>query len=123
MPFYHGTHRWLLPLILKHGLGGLIVAKNYGDAENGVYLAEHPVYCVGVLLEAYSLFGRPESHPPTELAGMCVIVIDDSRIDRLKLRPDPEMRRPDIWIYDGVVDVTNQPIISVEDALRCCSED
>ncbi len=44
---------------------------------------------------------------------MRVIVIDDSRVPRRLLGADPDIPRDGIWLYRGVIDVRNMPIVPV----------
>jgi hypothetical protein len=92
-------------------------AEQNWDCDPGVYLAGHPSLSIFVMLQHYVEQGDPDSVPKNELADMCVIVIDDSRVTASKLGPDPEIDRPDVWLYEGVIDVTNMPVLDVDQAM------
>lgn len=118
MPFYHGTFRENLASIRRLGLRAG-VTKAFDGVPDGVYLAENPLYSLCVLLEHYTTFGDPKSVPAERLKDFCVIVVDDARINRANLRPDPNV--PDVqgmWLYDGVIDITSLPILSVNDIVN-----
>jgi hypothetical protein len=126
--FYHATRRECLPSILREGLRP-DVEKRWANSERGVYLAQDPVYALGVIFQelGFSFFeDRVECDPTRSFYGsdasphkvmqsFCVIVIDSSRVDEKRLRTDPDVVTS--WVYDGVVDVTSMPILSVEEAL------
>lgn len=117
MPFYHATWRKHLPSIQKHGLGGAAPDRQNFPVEAGVYLANEPVVALSILLEAYIETGEDLSlSPPEALAGMCVLVIDDSRVNVTLLDIDPNIERRDLThLYRGVIDVTGLPVLSVDD--------
>ena len=113
MPYYHATFRKHIPSILKHGLGGRVTEQNWDGCEPGVYLAAEPEVCIFVMLDQYYQFGHPDSVPRDHLAEIVVIVIDDSRVQPAKLGPDPLIKRRDVWLYDGVIDVTSMPVVDL----------
>lgn len=114
MPYYHATFRKHLPSILKHGLGGRLIEQNWDGCDPGVYLAALPELCVIVMADQYCQFGDPDSVPRDHFAEIIIIVVDDSRVQSNKLGPDPLINRDDVWLYDGVIDVTNMPVIDWE---------
>lgn len=119
MPFYHATWRKHLPSIHKHGLGGALPDRQNFPVEAGVYLANEPVVAVSILLEAYMEIGdQLDMSPPEALAAMCVIVIDDSRVNVFKLDVDPNIERQDLThLYRGIIDVNGLPVLSVDDII------
>lgn len=42
---------------------------------------------------------------------------DDARVNPAKLRPDPQVDHPGIWLYDGTIDVTNAVVVPIDDLL------
>lgn len=116
MPYFHGTRRTRIESILTHGLGWNGAEQNW-DCDKGVYLAAHPALSVFVMLDHYVQAGDPNSVPKNELEDMCIIVIDDGRVDASKLDADPMIDRKDVWLYRGMIDVSNMPVISVEQAM------
>jgi len=117
MPYYHATWRRHLPSIRRHGLGGAAPAFRNFDVEEGVYLAFDPAVAVSILLEAYAENGdRMDMSPREALESMCVLVIDDSRVDPRLVSADPNVERDGVTaLYRGVVDVSALPVLSVED--------
>jgi hypothetical protein len=117
MPFYHATWRKHLPSIQKHGLGGALPDRQNFPVEKGVYLANEPVVALSILLEAYIDSGDElDLSPPEAMAAMCVLVIDDSRINSSLLDIDPNIERRDLThLYRGIIDITGLPIVSVDD--------
>lgn len=115
MPFYHATYLERLPSILKLGLRPGH-ERNFPDAEPGVYLTTEPAIAIMMLIDHYLEAGDTEITPPQQLERIRVIVIDDSRVDPARLRGDPqapEGYHDTIMIYDGIVDVTNMPVLPV----------
>ena len=55
--------------------------------------------------------------PKLEVASWIIIVVDDVRVNRAKLRPDPQVDHPEIWLYDGIIDVTNAVVVPIDDLL------
>ena len=54
--------------------------------------------------------------PREALEALCVLVIDDSRIDPRLVSADPNVERDGVTaLYRGVVDVSALPVLSVED--------
>lgn len=117
MPFYHATWRKHLPSIQKYGLGGAAPDRQNFPVESGVYLANEPVVAISILLEAYIETGDELGlTPPEALAAMCVLVIDDSRVNVAMLDIDPNIERRDLThLYRGIIDVTGLPVLSVDD--------
>lgn len=117
MPYYHATWRHNLESIRKNGLGGAAPDRRNFSVEDGVYLARDPAVAVSVLVEAYAESGDGMGMRPSEaLEAMCVLVVDDSRIDPRLMDVDPNMERRDLTVlYRGVVDVSALPVLSVED--------
>lgn len=115
MPFFHGTRRVLLPSIMRHGLGGVDIGPNVEDCVRGVYLASDPRLCLAILLGQTMALMDETSSPREELASWVVIVIDDTRINRQRLRADPHVDSwHGSWLYDGVIDVTNAPLLDID---------
>ncbi|TLX16598.1 hypothetical protein [Rhizobium sp. MHM7A] len=117
MPFYHATWRKHLPSIQKYGLGGAAPDRQNFPVEAGVYLANEPIVAISILLEAYIETGDELGlTPPEALAAMCVLVIDDSRVNVAMLDSDPNIERRDLThLYRGIIDVTGLPVLSVDD--------
>lgn len=117
MPFYHGTYRENLPSIARLGLRPGVVKAFPGTAD-GVYLSESATLCVYFLLEHYAEFGDPDSKPGERLNDFCVIVIDDARVDRSRLHPDPNVPESvkGVWLYSGVIDIAAMPVLTIEQA-------
>ena len=125
MPYFHATFKEHIPSILKHGLGGKIIKQNWEGCDPGVYLSSEPGACIFVMADQYAQFGDPDSVPREHFANIVLIVIDDTRIQPVKLKSDPLIDRKDVWLYKGVVDVTNMPIIpfSILEAEYCSPND
>jgi hypothetical protein len=87
--------------------------------EAGVYLSTDPAVAISMMIEAYVLNGEDWGmSPPEALEAMCVIVVDDSRIDQRMIDVDPNVERRDMTIfYRGVIDVAALPILSVNDVI------
>jgi len=117
MPYYHATWRKHLSSIQKYGLGGAAPDRQNFPVEVGVYLANEPMIALSILLEAYIESGDELGlSPPEALAVMCVLVIDDSRVNIAMLDPDPNIERRDLThLYRGIIDVTGLPVLSVDD--------
>lgn len=117
MPFYHATWRKHLPSIQKHGLGGAAPDRQNFPVEAGVYLANEPVVALSIMLEAYIENGEDSGlSPPEALAAMCILVIDDSRVNPALLDVDPNIERRDLtYLYRGVIDVNGLPVVSVDE--------
>ncbi len=73
--------------------------------------------CVSVMLEHYLAFGETDSVPSEHLDEICVIVIDDARVRPELLGPDPQVSRPDSFVFRGSIDVSGMPVLGVEEAL------
>lgn len=117
MPFYHATWRKHLPSIQKHGLGGAAPDRQNFPVEAGVYLSNEPVVALSIMLEAYIENGEDSGlSPPEALAAMCILVIDDSRVNPALLDVDPNIERRDLtYLYRGVIDVNGLPVVSVDE--------
>lgn len=120
MPYYHATWRRHLPSIRKNGLGGAMPDRQNFPVEAGVYLAHDPAVAVSMLIEAYMESEDGMGLPPSEaVQAMCVLVIDDSRVDGRLVDVDPNIERSDMTIlYRGVIDVIALPVLSVEEILN-----
>jgi hypothetical protein len=115
MPFYHATTLDRIESIQKHGLGGLAAAgQMFPGCESGVYLAAEALFALGFLIEKYIEGGFGRGSPAEMLKLFVVIVVDDARIDRTRLRQDPNIAMAGFWIYDGVVDVNAMPVVSAD---------
>lgn len=119
MPYFHATWRDNLPSIQKHGLGGAVSGRRNFDCIEGVYLAAEPAVALSMLIEAYMMKGESwDVSPPDAVEGMCVIVVDDSRIDTARIEADPNV---DVigqtFLYRGKIDVTSLPVLNVDDVL------
>jgi hypothetical protein len=114
MTFYHATYRHRLDSIRRHGLTPTVADPNFPGAEPGVYLASDPMIPVAFLLE-HSIENANEKDNPSQIVeNFVVIVIDDSRLDKRKLGPDPQLSEQEgLWCYRGVIDVTNMPILDI----------
>lgn len=117
MPFFHATLRRHLPSINRHGLGARGHGQNWPGCAAGAYLSTHPAVCIAVMLEHYIQFGEAGSVPSEHLKEICILVIDDSRVEVSRLAQDPQSERSDSLIYAGVIDVAGMPVIDVETAL------
>ena len=117
MPFYHATWRKHLPSIQKHGLGGAAPDRQNFPVEAGVYLANEPVVALSIMLEAYIENGEDSGlSPPEAVAAVCILVIDDSRVNPALLDVDPNIERRDLThLYRGVIDITGLPVVSADD--------
>lgn len=111
MPYYHGTRRHNLPLIRKHGLGGIDPGPISAACERGVYLSSDPMLSVAVLTQQFFETATDEVSPAEWLASWVFLLIDDARIDRRKLVPDPHFGGTGSWLYSGVIDITNAPVL------------
>ena len=119
MPYYHATWRRHLSSIRKHGLGGAMPDMQNFPVERGVYLSTDAAVAVMMVIEAYMMNGDDWGMtPPEALAAMCVIVVDDSRIDQRMVDVDPNVERRDMTIlYRGVIDIAALPVLSVGDVI------
>ncbi|AOG03325.1 hypothetical protein BSY19_4805 (plasmid) [Bosea sp. RAC05] len=75
------------------------------------------------MIEHYIQFGEPGSVPAEHLKEICILVIDDSRVDADRLAQDPQAERKDSLIYAGVIDVAGMPVIDIEAALAFEAEE
>jgi hypothetical protein len=118
MPYYHATFRDRLPSILKHGLGWPGAEPNWPGVDRGVYLAEAPEVAVFVMFDWMMQMMDESVSPKDFIESLVVILIDDTRVRRQDLGPDPEIaRRDDVWLYRGVIDVRNQPVLELDQVL------
>lgn len=122
MPYYHSTTVDRLASIARYGLGGVDTGPRSEACARGVYLAEDPRTAVAIALMHYLNTGAATGEAPAAaLAAVRVLVVDDTRLDRRRLRPDPQVRTwPGAWLYDGVVDVTSAPVLTVDAVLAGC---
>lgn len=111
MPYFHATFRESLASIQLNGLGGRGHASNWPDIERGVYLASTPALAMLVMVDHYLEFGDPQSVPRDYFERMVIIIIDDARVDRSRLTPDPLLTEQGGWLYKGVIDVASMPAI------------
>lgn len=112
MPFYHATFKKNLPSILRHGLGAPgRCESNWPGIEGGVYLSELPAVSLLVMLEQYFHFGDPTSVPREHFADVVVFVIDDARVEKSRLVPDPLITNHPVHRYLGTIDVASMPVI------------
>lgn len=114
MPFFHATFRKHVPSILRHGLGAQAGEPNWPGIEPGVYLSELPAVSLLVMVEQYCRFGDPGSVPRDHFENVVVFVIDDSRVDRSKLVPDPLIENHPVHRFLGIIDVTAMPVVPFE---------
>lgn len=116
MPYYHATRRHLLESIIRYGLGGFVIERNFPESEPGVYLSDEPLLAVGMLIDRFIDVANPDSNPRLELDSWVVIVIDDARVNPQRLLPDPQLDTLDgFWLYDGVIDVRNAVVVAATD--------
>lgn len=125
MPFYHATWVESLKEIQREGLRPVpIERKNYPDAPQGVYLACDPLVAISFLIEALIERSdlRSSVSPADDLARVRILVIDDARVDRSKLKIDPVIEKPEIaYLYSGTIDVSGSVVLDVsqvQDAFR-----
>lgn len=123
MPFFHATFKKHLPSILKNGLGGQGSQPNWPDIDGGVYLSELPAISLLVMVEQYCNFGDPESVPRDHFAEIVVIIVDDARVDRARLAPDPHITEHPVFRYLGVLDVSGMPIVPFEEMSDYAQQD
>ncbi len=117
MPYYHATQRDRLPSILKRGLGWSGAEPNWPGIERGVYLAEKPEHAVFIAIDWFMQAAADDASPAQYLDNLVLILIDDTRVARAQLGPDPDISRDGIWLYRGVIDVRNMPILETTDVL------
>lgn len=119
MPYFHATWRRHLPSIRKHGLGGAMPDMQNFPVERGVYLSTDAAIAFGMMIEAYVLNGEAWGMSPLEaLEAMCVIVVDDSRIDQRMIDVDPNVERRDVtMLYRGVIDVAALAVVFANDVI------
>jgi hypothetical protein len=98
-------------------LGGAAPDRQNFLVDAGVYLANEPVVALSILLEAYIENGDDLGFsPPEASAAMCILVIDDSRVNVAILNADPNIERRGLThLYRGIIDVSGLPILSVDD--------
>ena len=115
MPYFHGTRRSQLASILRHGLGGVDTGANAEECVRGVYLASDPRICVAILFGQFMALADETTSPRDEVESFVVIVVDDARIDLRKLEADPQVATwRGAWLYRGVIDITNAPLLDVD---------
>jgi hypothetical protein len=87
--------------------------------ERGVYLSTDPAVAISMLIEAYMMNGDEwEMAPPEALEAICVLVVDDTRIDRRLVDVDPNIERRDMTIlYRGVIDIAALPVLSLDEII------
>lgn len=115
MPYYHATRRSRLREILREGLHGR--AEQNFECERGVYLSTEPIIAVGFLLEKFLESEDPAKKPSEEIEDFVIIVIDDSRVNKKKLKPDPnveEMWQEYLFLHQDDIDVNGMPLLDVE---------
>ena len=117
MPYFHATRDRLIPSIRQHGLGGALVEQNFPGCLPGVYLADSPEMALMFLLEAVTDGTNRAITPKDEISTWVVIVVDDARVNPGKLRLDPQVELPGIWLYDGIIDVRNAVVVQVDNLL------
>jgi hypothetical protein len=107
MPLYHATYKSRIDSILKYGLGGMVLERNFPEAEMGTYLCDNPVIALGFLIEHYVDSGNREITPDQMVKSFRVIVIDDTRFDQRKLRQDPQIDHHEVglWVTDEIIDI------------------
>lgn len=113
MTYYHATTADRMPSILANGLGGVGADARWPGVDRGVYLAEVAEHAVFVLLDWFRQAASDDASPREFVKAMRVIVIDDSRVPRALLGADPDIPRDGIWLYRGVIDVRNMPVLPV----------
>nr|WP_250807834.1 hypothetical protein [Neorhizobium tomejilense] len=120
MPYFHATWRRHLPSIRLHGLGGAAPDRQNFPVESGVYLATDPSVALSILIEGYiDHMGNSELAPPDAVEEMCVLVIDDTRIDARLVDIDPNIERRDLTaLYRGTIDVACLPVLAVADVIQ-----
>jgi hypothetical protein len=119
MPYYHATWRRHLQSIRSNGLGGALPDRRNFSVADGVYLAVDPFVAISMLIEACAEGGEGATMaPPEALDAMCIIVVDDARVDQRLVHIDPNIERRDLTIlYRGVIDVSALPVLSVDDVV------
>jgi hypothetical protein len=87
--------------------------------ERGVYLSTDPAVAISMLIEAYMKNGDEwKMAPPEALEAICVLVVDDTRIDRRLVDVDPNIERRDMTVlYRGVIDVAALPVLSLDEII------
>ncbi|PZQ94662.1 MAG: hypothetical protein DI533_21665 [Cereibacter sphaeroides] len=124
MPFFHATFKKNVPSILRHGLGAPGRGQsNWPGIDEGVYLSEVAAVSLMVMVEQYCRFGDADSVPREHFADVVVFVIDDARVDKSRLRPDPLITNHPVHRYLGIIDVTSMPVIPFDQlASDVCKE-
>lgn len=118
MPFFHATWRDNLPSIMSKGLGAADPIERNFDCVPGTYLSEEAWIALGFLVEAFMEKADADCNPSEMVKQMAVIVVDDSRVERSRLRSDPNIdRHVGTWLYDGIIDVRGMPVLSVDDVI------
>ena len=96
--YYHATYKPRLKSILKKGLVPNFKKKNWEDSEDFVYI-DTDYDC------AVSFCESSEEVPEDWLDEIVVIKIDASKLDKSKMRVDPNIvgEEHTAFIYDGVI--------------------
>jgi hypothetical protein len=96
--YYHATYKPRLKSILKKGLVPSFKKKNWEDSEDFVYI-DIDYNC------AVSFCEESEEVPDDWIDNIVVIKIDSSKLDKSKIRIDPNIIGVDhsAFIYDGVI--------------------
>lgn len=116
MPFFHATRRDRLASILRHGLGGVDTGPVVEVCERGVYLSVDPRISIAVMIGQILALASDDTSPRDAIDSIVIIVVDDARLDRRKLEPDPHVSSwKGSWLYRGVIDVVNAPLLSIDD--------
>jgi hypothetical protein len=116
MPYFHATRRERLSSIYRHGLGGVDIGPVAEICERGVYLASDPRISIAVMVGQLFTLEDETVSPRDYIASLVIIVVDDARLDRRKLEPDPQVKTwQGSWLYRGVVDVTNAVLLTVDE--------
>lgn len=117
MTYYHATTVDRIPLIQKIGLRA--VAEQNFPCEPGVYLAGSSALALMFAVEAATGKRQTISCPREAVENIRVIVVDRCLIDESLLLPDPNVETGwQCWIYPQTIDVTNCPVITMDEALH-----
>lgn len=117
MPYYHATYRDRIPSILTSGLGGEGMDANWPGADRGVYLAEDPTHAVFVMVDWFMQTAEFSHSPKDFIDSLVIILIDDSRVPRQRLGPDPSIHIDGVWLYRGIIDVRNMPVLELDQVM------
>lgn len=116
-PYYHATRDRLLALIRQHSLGGSLVEQNSPGCVPGVYLSENLEMALIFLLKRRSRAPTGRSvpslkSPPGSSSWSMTPASTGPSSD-----PTPQVDHPEIWLYDGIIDVTNPVVVPIDDLL------